>query len=992
MAQFTASFRTFFVSPQRALAALLLAACIQLAVPTYVRGQDSETSLRSAKDLLQQGAALQRQGTAESLGKAREKFEEAAKLFHSANDDLGEAMSLNNIGGVYDVLGPKQEALEYFQRAFPLAQKANDVEGQMMTLHNIAGIYDAWGQKDKALDYYNQSQKLAEAGKQTRAQVLNYNNIGGLYSSWGEKKNALDYFQRALGLAALGHDTDSEVLANFNIGSTYADLGNEQRGMYFFRNALERAQGRSPAPEAAILNGIGRLYDDAGDPQKAMEYYQKALPLRQAAGDPNGLAVTMNSICRLQDNYGQHQIAEQCWQEILKIVRTTTNQAAQVAVLNNLGMLYDRAGDKDQALEQYNAALVIARQLVNRESQVVLLNNIGRVFDTTGKKQAALDKYEEALPIAAAVGDRSAEANLLVNRAGIERDRSNLREAQADLETAITLVEFTRSKVAGQDLRASYLQSIHGFYELYVEVLMRANLQQPNAGFDRKALEASERGRARSLLEILAEGRTDIRQGVSTILLQRERDLQALLDSKSDTLRRVLATPVTVEKAEALKKEIGALLEEYKTVEIDIRVASPRYAALTQPQPLSSSQIQQLLDPDTLLLEYSLGAEASYLWAVGSEGVKAYTLPDRRTIETQARELYANLTQLHPVPREEVYKITSQLSTTLLGKVAAQLGRKRLVIVADGALTYIPFSVLSAHVGSSDQPQQPLILDHEIVYLPSASALSILRTTNEKRTPAPKLLAILADPVFSVSDKRLGEANSGGPKAGTANQTQSFDIEVSQNRLRRLVQDTGANEDGSFRRLQHSREEADGIASLAPESQLLKRLDFSASKTMAISGELAQYRIVHFATHGLMNSEQPDLSGVVLSLVDRQGSAVDGVLRLQDIFGMTLNADLAVLSACETALGKNMRGEGLVGLTRGFMYAGVPRVAVSLWKVDDESTAELMRRFYDGMLSNKLSPAAAMKAAQTSMWNDTLNPRWSAPYFWAAFTVQGEWK
>jgi CHAT domain-containing protein/Tfp pilus assembly protein PilF len=989
MAQFKASFRTLLGSSQRALAALSV--CAQLAVPSYVRGQDSETSLRSAKDLFQQGVALQRQGTAESLGKARDRFEEAAKLFHSANNYLDEALSLNNIGGVYDVLGQKQEALEYFQQALPLAQKANDVEGQMMALHNIGGIYAAWGQKEKALDFYNQSQQLAEAGKQIRAQVGNYNNIGALYASWGEKKKALDYFQQALALAALWNDTDNEASANFNIGSTYADLREEQRAMYFFRNALDLAQGSSPARQAAILQGIGRLYDDSGDAQKAMDYYQKALPLRKTAGDPNGFIVTMNSICRLQDNYGQHQIAKQCWEDILRVAKAIRNHTAEVAVLNNLGLLHDTAGDKDQALEQYNAALVIARQVVDRDSQVILLNNIGRVFDTTGKKQAALDKYEEALPIARAVGNRSMEAGLLINRAGIERDQSKLREAQADLETAITLAESTRSKVAGQDLRASYVQSIHGFYDLYVDVLMRANLQQPNAGFDRRALEESERGRARSLLEMLTEGHTDIRQGVSTILLQRERDLQALLDSKSDALTRGPGADVTVEKAEALKRDIAALLEEYKTVETDIRAASPRYAALTQPQPLSSGQIQQLLDPDTLLLEYSLGADASYLWAVGSDGLKAYTLADRRTIETQARELYANLTQRHPVPREEVYKITSQLSTTLLAKVAGELGRKRLVIVADGALSYIPFSVLSAPVGSSDQPQTPLILDHEIVYLPSASALSILRTTNEKHPPAPKLLAILADPVFSVSDERLRAANP-GPKEASGNQTQSFEIEVSQNRLRRLVRDTRADDDRGFRRLQHSREEADSIASLAPDSQLLKRLDFSASKAMAMSGELDQYRIVHFATHGLMNSEQPDLSGVVLSLVDRQGSAVDGVLRLQDIFGLTLNADLAVLSACETALGKNMRGEGIVGLTRGFMYAGVPRVAVSLWKVDDASTAELMRRFYDGMLNHQLSPAAALKAAQISIWNDKQNSRWSAPYFWAGFTLQGEWK
>ena len=975
----------------RTLAVVSLAMGVELALSGTTHGQTAEEFRASAQELLRQGDALQRPGTAESLIKAREKFEQACQLFESAKDVADEGSCLNDIGGVYDRLGQKQQALGYFERALSLAQTANQREGQMTTLHNIGAMYDALGQKDKALDYYGKSQKIAEETHDRRVQALNFNNMGGLYASWGDTNLALESYQKAQALGDLLQDPAIVATSDFNIGEAYETLGNEQRAMNSFQDALQLTHEKNPALEAAAFTAIGQLYDDLGEKQKAMDYFQKALPLRVAAGDPSGLSLTLNSICKLHSAYGQHQTAETCWQGVLKVVTTANNPIAEAAVRGNLGLLYDRAGEKQKALDQYEKALVIARRVGNRAAEVTLLNNIGRVYDSQGNKEEALTHYEKALPLAHASGNTSAEAGLLVNRAAIERDRGDLSAAQTDLEHTVTLLESTRSRVAGQDLRTSYLATVHGMYELYVDVLMRAHARQPTAGNDGKALETSERGRALSLLEMLTEAHANIKQGVSSILLDRERALQRLLNAKSDRLTRVEGAPVSAEKADALKQEIARLQDDYQKVETEIRESSPRYASLTQPRPLNLKQIQQLLDPDTLLLEYSLGADQSYLWAVGSDWRLSYVLPGRQAIEALARDLYAKLTQRHPLSREEMQAATVPLSQTLLGPVAPQLGKKRLVIVADGALTYIPFGVLSSRV-AGDSDQTPLIVDHEVVYLPSASTVSIIRRNNQERVPASKLLAVMADPVFSRTDERLKKADGTRLGIEALDQPQSLAAEIAMSQLRSSVQDSGADADGGFHRLQHSREEANGIAAFASSNELLESLDFSASKAAVMNGTLDRYRIVHFATHGLLDSERPELSGIVLSLVDREGSPVDGFLHLQDIFGLTLQADLAVLSACETGLGKNVRGEGLIGLTRGLMYSGVPRVIVSLWKVDDDSTAELMLRFYDAMLKQRRSPAAALQAAQVSMWKNPPNPRWSAPYFWATFTLQGEWK
>ena len=249
-------------------------------------------------------------------------------------------------------------------------------------------------------------------------------------------------------------------------------------------------------------------------------------------------------------------------------------------------------------------------------------------------------------------------------------------------------------------------------------------------------------------------------------------------------------------------------------------------------------------------------------------------------------------------------------------------------------------------------------MDHEIVTAPSAAVVAVLRQEMTNHRAAEKTLAVFADPVFSINDPRVAP---------------------SQNR-------SGLQD---LRRLRFTRQEADDITRLVNGDSKLAAVDFAANRTLATSPEIGRYRIVHFATHGLINTEHPELSGVVLSLVDEKGRPQNGFLRLYDLYNLKLSAELVVLSACQTALGRDIKGEGLVGLTRGFMYAGAPRVVASLWQVEDRASAEVMKRFYEAMFVQKLTPSAALRAAQVSMSADK---RWHAPYNWAAFTLQGEWR
>jgi len=389
------------------------------------------------------------------------------------------------------------------------------------------------------------------------------------------------------------------------------------------------------------------------------------------------------------------------------------------------------------------------------------------------------------------------------------------------------------------------------------------------------------------------------------------------------------------------------------------------------------------LDEDTILLQYSLGEDNSYLWAVTKDSLTSYQLPPRDEIETLARRFY-NLLQIpgyefnhsrgiaKVVPRDNLNSV-AQLSELLFGQVAEQLTKKRIVVVADGALQYIPFAALATPETADTDTPIPLINQYELVNLPSSSTLGIIRDQINGRQEAPKQLAILADPVFTNNDNRLKNVPS-----------REMKVNLNQASLNRSIRVSEIN----LSRLPGTRTEAEAILNLvSPETQT-NAFDFEANHDFINNPQLRNYQIIHLATHGILNSEAPELSGVVLSLVDKQGNPQNGFLRLHDIFNLNLPAELVVLSACQTGLGEEIRGEGLVGLTRGFMYAGAPRLVVSLWNVDDAATAEFMTRFYQLMLNDGLKPAQALRETQLQMQRET---QWKSPYYWAAFTLQGEW-
>ncbi len=869
----------------------------------------------------------------DSLGekqKALDYYNQALPIVRLLGNRAGEAGTLSNIGAVYDSIGEKQRALDFYNQALPIVRVIGDRSGEARTLNNLGAVYDTLGEKQQALDCYNQALRIEREVGNRSGEAITLNNIGRVYDSLGERQKALTYYDEALPIVRLAGDRSGEAATLNNFGTLYDLLGEKQKALAYYSQALliERAVG-DRSWEARTLHNIGLTYDSVGDKRRALDYYDQALAIERAVGSRSLEATTLHNIGWAYDSLGEKQKALDYYNQALPIARAVGDRSLEATTLRNIGWATASLGDKQKTLDYYDQALLIARAVGDRSEEARTLNNIGLFYYSFGEDRKALGYYNQALPIARAVGDRLGEVIALGNIAYANLRMRQLPEARIRLEEALAIIESLRSKIINRELKTYFFSSNASYYSLYVDVLMQLHRLNPGDGYDRLAFEATERGKARSLLDLLTESEAHIYRGADPRLLERETTLRQQLDAQAQLRTKLLSGPHTSQQLEQLEQQLRELTAGYDQVGAEIRQKNPEYAALTQPRAVNLSEVQKQISDRTVLLEYELGEERSYLWLISSSTFVSYELAKRSEIEQFARLAYAALSargQGDVKPDEEHENAAAALGNILLAQVESQLDHKRLVIVPDGALNYIPFSALPEPLsGAIDatglQTQKgltvPLLVNHEVVQLPSASVLVLLRRETASRPLPAKQVFVVADPVFSVRDPRVKQSDvQSVAKPETQNHVEIThdggaisQIETSQ--LTRSAEDTGlATRGESLPRLRWTRAEAQSIVALAP-TQSKMALDFEANRATVTSPDLAQYRYVDFATHALLDTQYPELSGLVLSTVNERGEPVNGYLRLQDTYNLNLPVEMVVLSACQTGLGKEVRGEGL---------------------------------------------------------------------------------
>jgi CHAT domain-containing protein/tetratricopeptide (TPR) repeat protein len=936
-------------------------------------------SLRAAGDISGQAYVLNSWGATyrelgSTLDKGLEKYEEAVALRRMIGDRWGQAQLLNNLGLLHSRLGENREAVTQLKLARELWRELGARDQEMNTLNNIATANLEIGYLSEAFNQFEEVLKFCSQNSgPCKPEPFVRNSLGVIYDTWSQPNDALRQYNLAIAL----------------YGQTNADTRTFQ---------------------ATTLDNLGLLYAGLDDPGAALEKFNEALALRLELKTPGKEAVT-------RSNIGYVQIVLDDLPEAFKqlnqalLLASGTDERYEAYTLMRLGMAHFKSHDLAKALTRYGQALEVQTRIGDIRGQAITLNQIAELYSSIDQFGNARRNYLEAQERWKEVGDSVGEAGSLYGLAGVERGQKRFPQALQAIVEAIGKVESVRTRTSNYRLRITFFEARHDYYKLEADIRMQlyyglqAHRSTAKAKIElEQALFAAERSRSRNLLDLLNESQADIRRGVDQVLLDKEQTLRREIEGKLDLLQTVLTQKNKDTERVALQLELETLNRSMDETRAEIRARSPRYAALTQPQPLRPAQIQELLDDDTCLLQYSVGEERSYLWFVTRNNIRPYALPGRAEINRAVVSLLEVIRVHEPLPssgniekriaqlREALVtypKRTFDLSNIVLRPLTSSLNFKRIIIVADGQLQCVPFGILpipseaNARAASTGRPLTPLIADHEVVYEPSMSVLALIR--RDPRRTAPKTVAVIADPVFTRQDERV--------RAASINNSQPDVVSQEDERYLKVFRDAGdiGTVGSSLRlvRLTHSRKEAEAIVSVVAPGLSLSALDFDASRTKVLGEELREFSIIHLATHGIFNGANPALSGLVFSLVDKEGKPAQGFLRLGDVYNLNLPADLVVLSACETAQGPELKSEGITGLTRGFMYAGAARVIASLWKVDDEATAELMKRFYTYMLNKKMPAAAALRQAQLDI--STLKEEWRPSFYWAGFVLQGEW-
>ena len=921
-----------------------------------------------------------------------------------------------------------QQTYSLYENVLICAQQAQNKQLEIEAIIQCAWLQVSMGKAWRAVDMFEKCIPLCWKEGDLIQQATLFSYLGTAYCYSYQPEKGIESYQKALNLwTQLDAPTEAGQLLN-SIVVAYLDLGQIGSGFEYliqFRDHCLKTNQESLIGMG--LANLGVAYSQFGDYAKAIELYHQAFSYwaKETNGNPAVWVWTKRSEGLAYLALNRLDEAQNCCQQALDKAIVVQEKAGEAFSRQCLGQVFQRQKNWSAAQDQYQKSLAIWNE-VTSGNRGEAIYHLGKLYFDQGKYDQAMDFFTQSLAINRE-NMRVLGSIDLIQIAKTELKRNHLNAALAAIEESAALTELLRKTKPGQDFRALFQSTVHETYEVWIDILMALHRAHPKEGYQIKAFEISERSRMRSFLDLAAESKKQSTQAPLRSIVEREQALRKRLAEQSEKLLRLSEGEKT--EADELKQNIEALRIQLATVQAEMNPAEKVHSGLVglaslqarlkntdpantrlttslnleierttrdlnslkaeyqsknqkqdeEPHILPLAQIQaSLLEPDTQVCAYLLGEEQSYAWVVTQTSLDTYVLPKRELIE-KAVDQYRHLMSGEvpsPTQPQDIAQAGQAVSKLLLEPVRHKFTGKRLLIIPDGALYTLPFAALP--IGKGPKPDEPLLVRHEVVQLPSMSMLAFLRAHVKKRSPGTKSIAVFANPVFSETDPRVASAqtsiNTQPPNPSPHPQT--------------LQDEQLLAAYGTISAIPFTQKQADAIRALVPDALIAD--GFKASKQTLQNPDLKEYRILHFATHGRFDSDHPELSGLILSLVDEHGAPQDGYVLSPEIFSLRLDhCDLVVLSVCDSSLGKRLGGEGVAGLVQSFMYVGVPRVISSLWKVGEKSATRLMERFYWYHLKEGKSPAQALRLAQLEMWQD---PAWRGRREWAAFQLQGEWR
>ncbi len=951
-------------------------------------GAQDEARIRGTKSLTEARRLLTFSGE-EPRRQAEALLTESLAAWQATGDARGEVETLLERGSLEEVQGKAEGALAWYEKARHRSLESGLAEAEARALAAMGFCNSKLARHDMVIDLYKQSleiwrriggpyeqasafQRLGRAYERNQdftaaLQALNealslaeksgdlaqvsraLSSIGASHYFLGRPGEAREVWEKALDLSRRGGDARTELLVENNLAVLYHNQGQFQRAVDLYTRLVEKV---SLEQSGLLRSNLGQLYLEMGNPEKALENYELAQTSYHATADLENEVNARVGIGRAHQRMGNSGAALAEYEKALQML-----PEAPWAVFHFMGLAQIELGKLKEALPILEKALKIAEEAQDPARQTATLWTLGSAYSKLGQPDVAAEILEKAIAMGGEIGYQSAVAPALLERALLRRDQSRFGEALDDVQKALAIIESTRRNIAGDQLRVGFFADKRTYYDLQIDLLIRLDRAHPGM-HKAQALEASERARARGLLDLLAEGRIDLSQGLDPDLRRREDDL---FDKISRVQRELRAGNLKPDRIQNLKSGLRRLDDEREQLDQEIRTRNKHYAEIRYPVPSTLAEIQKaVLDDHTALLEYALGERRSVLFVVTRESLQTYDLPAAAEIELRVRRLRAVLERESLLTRREYLDLGVQLYRDLMEPALGALaGKANLLIVPDGVLHYIPFeALLTEPAGDRSYRDLPYLLRrYSIAYLPSASVLAGLRRPRQETVPAVRKQVVAFAP-FAKPGREAGQG---------ASQVSPLDAEAAR---------------WSFAPLPASQREISSIADLYPGGALSFVGDAANEDAVTRDPAVASARRLHFATHAQIDERYPEHSALVLA--EKPGE--DGLLQVHEIFNLKLSAELAVLSACQTALGKEVTGEGLVGLSRAFFYAGVSSLVLSLWNVVDGPTPDLMLDFYKD-LDRLQEKARALRSAKLAMIN---RRAYAHPSYWAPFVLLGE--
>jgi CHAT domain-containing protein/tetratricopeptide (TPR) repeat protein len=865
----------------------------------------------------------------------------------------------------------------------------SDSAGLIRSHHKVSQAYFFKGDPARAISHLRRALDLAVAGAVPLVTSYVANELGYVLTFRGILDSARVLVDSAARLARGANDDRQLSMALVNTDRILVRDGDADGRIEVNRELATVAARLGDAFTQGIAeNNLGVVYGDINEDRQSILHYEAALLALKDVNEPRGKARIHANIGvvlgRTRADSGLRRL-----EFAFALQERIPDVSGMVASLANIGqILLDRKGDASNSARYLDSAFRLVNGKTDPRSAAIVTGSLAKAIERLGHRDSAEVLLRKSFDFSVEAKDIRTQAIMNQVLASHWDRRGNLDSSRVMLERGLRLWEAIWRNAQGGLVQTAVLEQFVDDYAFYSDVLVRLHLRAPDRALLERAFGAAESARARVFHQAMRTASRDSRSGGDSLLLRR---IQRGIDSA--------AAEYSKRPTSRDERLLDSLLAEYDR-HVTVARGSPSGASRDLvPATVSADEVKGVLDPETALLEYQVGRGRSLLWVVTRDTLAAFVLPPKDSLARLVTSLYSSVSARGmEVPREsaeaaarrlrhadrEFTRLARVLSDALLKPAAGLLRGRRLAIVPSGVVHFAPFAALPDPDNRNLDPT-PLVLTHEIVYLPSASTVQLIRQRAVgRKSPAEREMFVVADPVFSANDPRVA-SRPGGTGGGRADGVRGMSI---------FRGNTG------FRRLQRSRSEGEFVWALAGRAQSQAAFGFEANLSTLLSRSVASSRRVHISSHAYYNTERPDLSGVVLSQVGPRGQRVDGYLGLHRIYSLDWSSELVVLSACEAGIGRRLDGEGMISLARAFLQAGSDRVVSAQWKVREASTEALMKEFYRGLYEQGLRPAAALRAAQIALYRPgpsrggqaMSSSSFAHPYYWASFTITGEWQ